>query len=386
MADLHKMAEIGKKGVDLLISDSTNALNEGMSISESKVDSALNDIFELYDTRRIIIATFASNIYRLKHIIETCHKHNRKICVFGRSMENNIEISLKGGYINHKDIIISAEEANALKPNEVTILCTGSQGEPLAALSRIADGTHKQIKLRPDDIVVFSSSPIPGNALSIGRTINKLYLKGVKVFTNTSFSDIHTSGHANIEELKLMIRLLMPKYLMPFHGDYRMLKNHANVGIECGIPKENTFVLKNGDTLSLKDHVITKSTPVIANDIYVDGNRLGEINAAVLRDRKIMATDGILVVIANIDIKSKELLIKPNITTRGFIQINENEDVIRRLEAIAANSINEKLKDNNPNFNDIKSYITTNLFNYIYESTGRKPIILPVILDVKRVR
>ena len=384
MADIHKMAEIGKNGVDLLISDSTNALNEGMSVSESKVDSALNDIFEMYETRRIIIATFASNIYRLKHIVETCYKHGRKICVFGRSMENNLEISLKGGYINHKDIIITPEEANSLKPGEVTILCTGSQGEPLAALSRIADGVHKQIKLRPDDIVVFSSSPIPGNALSIGRTINKLYLQGVKVFTNTSFSDIHTSGHANIEELKLMIRLLMPKYLMPFHGDYRMLKNHANIGIECGIPKENTFVLKNGDVLSLKNHVITKSTPIIANDIYVDGNRLGEINGAVLRDRKIMASDGILVVIANVDIKKKELLIKPNITTRGFILINENEDVIRKLESIAANAITEKLKDQTTNFNDIKSQITSDLFNYVYETTGRKPIILPVILDVKR--
>ncbi len=385
MADIHKMAELGKKGVDLLISDSTNALNEGMSVSESKVDNALNGIFEKYKTRRIIIATFASNIYRLKHIVETCYKHNRKICVFGRSMENNIEISLKGGYINHKDIIITPEEANDLKPGEVTILCTGSQGEPLAALSRIADGAHKQIKLRPDDIVVFSSSPIPGNALSIGRTINKLYLQGVKVFTNTSFSDIHTSGHANIEELKLMIRLLMPKYLMPFHGDYRMLKNHANIGIECGIPKENTFVLKNGDVLSLKNHVITLSSPIVANDIYVDGNRLGEINGAVLRDRKIMASDGILVVIANIDIKKRELLIKPNITTRGFILINENEAVIRKLESIAANAINEKLADPTSNFNDIKNQITSDLFSYVYETTGRKPIILPIILDVKRV-
>lgn len=385
MADIHKMAELGKKGVDLLISDSTNALNEGMSVSESKVDNALNGIFEKYKTRRIIIATFASNIYRLKHIVETCYKHNRKICVFGRSMENNIEISLKGGYINHKDIIITPEEANDLKPGEVTILCTGSQGEPLAALSRIADGAHKQIKLRPDDIVVFSSSPIPGNALSIGRTINKLYLQGVKVFTNTSFSDIHTSGHANIEELKLMIRLLMPKYLMPFHGDYRMLKNHANIGIECGIPKENTFVLKNGDVLSLKNHVITLSSPIVANDIYVDGNRLGEINGAVLRDRKIMASDGILVVIANIDIKKRELLIKPNITTRGFILINENEAVIRKLESIAANAINEKLADSTSNFNDIKNQITSDLFSYVYETTGRKPIILPIILDVKRV-
>ena len=384
MADIHKMARIGEKGVDLLISDSTNALNEGISISETKVDNALNDIFDKYITRRIIIATFASNIYRLKHIIETCYNHGRKICVFGRSMENNIKISIEGGYINHSDILIEPEEANSLKPGEVAILCTGSQGEPLAALSRIANGTHKQIKLRPDDIVVFSSSPIPGNALSIGNTINKLYLQGVKVYTNTSLNEIHTSGHANMEELKLMIRLIKPKYLMPFHGDYRMLKSHANLGVECGIPKENTFVLQNGDVLSLHKHVITKSTPVTASDIYVDGNRLGEINSAVLRDRKIMASDGILVVIANIDMKKRELLIHPNITTRGFVLINENEALIKKIESIAEKVIVEKLKELNVTFNDIKSQITTELFPYIYELTGRKPIILPVILDIKK--
>ena len=386
MADLHKMARIGEEGVDLLISDSTNALNEGISISETKVDNALNDIFDKYSSNRIIIATFASNIYRLKHIVETCYNHGRKICIFGRSMENNIKISIEGGYINHSDILIEPEEANNLKPNEVTILCTGSQGEPLAALSRIANGTHKQIKLRPDDVVVFSSSPIPGNALSIGNTINKLYLQGVKVFTNTSLNEIHTSGHANIEELKLMIRLIKPKYLMPFHGDYRMLKNHANIGVECGIPKENTFVLQNGDVLNLKNHVITKGSPVVTSDVYVDGNRLGEINGAVLRDRKIMASDGILVVIANIDMKNKELLIHPNITTRGFVLINENEALIKKIETMAEKVITEKLKEPNVTFNDIKSQITAELFPYIYELTGRKPIILPVILDIKKDR
>ena len=386
MADLHKMARIGEEGVDLLISDSTNALNEGISISETKVDNALNDIFDKYSSNRIIIATFASNIYRLKHIVETCYNHGRKICVFGRSMENNIKISIEGGYINHSDILIEPEEANNLKPNEVTILCTGSQGEPLAALSRIANGTHKQNKLRPDDVVVFSSSPIPGNALSIGNTINKLYLQGVKVFTNTSLNEIHTSGHANIEELKLMIRLIKPKYLMPFHGDYRMLKNHANIGVECGIPKENTFVLQNGDVLNLKNHVITKGSPVVTSDVYVDGNRLGEINGAVLRDRKIMASDGILVVIANIDMKNKELLIHPNITTRGFVLINENEALIKKIETMAEKVITEKLKEPNVTFNDIKSQITAELFPYIYELTGRKPIILPVILDIKKDR
>ncbi len=384
IADLHKMARIGEEGVDVLISDSTNALNEGISLSEAKVDNALNDIFDKHITQRIIIATFASNIYRLKHIIETCYNHGRKVCVFGRSMENNIKISIEGGYIEHPDILIEPEEANNLKPQEVTILCTGSQGEPLAALSRIANGTHKQIKLRPDDIVVFSSSAIPGNAMSIGNTINKLYLQGVQVYTTQSLSDIHTSGHANIEELKLMIRLIKPKYLMPFHGDYRMLKNHANIGIDCGIPKENTFVLKNGDVLSLDNHVITKDTPVQASDVFIDSNRLEEINSAVLHDRKIMASDGILVVIANIDMKNKELLIHPNITTRGFVLVNENEELIKKIESMAEKIIIEKLREGNVSFNDIKSQITADLFPYIYELTGRKPIILPVILDIKR--
>ena len=328
MANLYKMACLGHEGVDLLISDSTNALNEGFSNSESVVDETLGEMFEKYKTNRIIIATFASNIYRVKHIFETCYKHNRKICIFGRSMENNINISLNAGYIDHKELLVSPEEANNLKPGEVTILCTGSQGEPLAALSRISNGTHKQIKLRPDDIVIFSSSAIPGNALSISKTINKLYLQGVKVYTNNTLTDLHTSGHANEEEIKLMIRLIKPKYLMPFHGDYRMLKRQADIGINCGIPKENTFILKNGDSLVLKNHVITKGESMPGADVYVDGNRIGEVGSAVLKDRKIMANDGILVVIANIDMHKKELLIKPNITTRGFILVNENEELI----------------------------------------------------------
>ena len=384
MADLHKMARIGEKGVDLLISDSTNALNEGMSVSESKVDDALFEIFDQHAYNRIIIATFASNIYRLKHIVETCYKHNRKICVFGRSMENNIDISIRGGYIDHKDIFISAEEANALKPNEVCILCTGSQGEPLAALSRIANGTHKQIHLRPDDIVVFSSSPIPRTALSISKTINKLYLRGVKVYTTSLFRDLHTSGHANQEELKLMIRLIKPKYLMPFHGEYRMLKMHANIGIECGIPKENTFIVKNGDILTMVDHEIKKDGHIQVNDVYVDGNRIGEVSTQVIRDRRIMSNDGILVVIANIDMKNRKLLIRPNITTRGFILVNENEELIHKIENLATKAIHTKLNDPSASFNDIKSQITADLYPAIYELTGRKPIILPVILDIKR--
>lgn len=384
MADLYKMATLGHEGVDLLISDSTNALNDGYSASESKVDGALGEMFDRYKNNRIIIATFASNIYRLKHIFETCYKHNRKICIFGRSMENNINISINGGYINHKELLVSPEEANNLKPNEVTILCTGSQGEPLAALSRISNGTHRQIKLRPDDIVIFSSSAIPGNALSISKTINKLYLKGVQVYTNKALADLHTSGHANEDELKLMIRLIQPKYLMPFHGDYRMLKRHANIGIECGIPKENTFVLKNGDSLSLVDHKITRSESMPGDDIYVDGNRIGEIGSAVLKDRQMMARDGILVVIINVDMKKHELLIKPNITTRGFILINENEDLLKKIEEKANSILKKELSDKRSTFASIKSNLTNELYTYIVKLTGRNPIILPIIIDIKR--
>ncbi len=384
MSNLYKMACLGEEGVDLLIGDSTNALNEGFSTSESVVDETLGEMFDKCKTNRIIIATFASNIYRIKHIFETCYKHNRKICIFGRSMENNINISLNAGYINHKELLVTPEEANNMKPGEVAILCTGSQGEPLAALSRISNGTHKQIKLRPDDVVIFSSSAIPGNALSITKTINKLYLKGVKVYTNSSLADLHTSGHANEEEIKLMIRLLKPKYIMPFHGDYRMLKHQADIGISCGIPKENTFILKNGDSLILKNHVITKGESYPGADVYVDGNRIGEIGSAVIKDRKIMANDGILVVIINVNMKKRELLIKPNITTRGFVLVNENEELIHKIEDKAETIIKQDLQNPKTTFQSLKSDITEELYPFINNLTGRKPIILPIILDIKK--
>jgi len=382
MANLHKIADIGKRGVTLLLSDSTNALNEGISISESRVDEALAEIFAKHKGR-IIIATFASNIYRLKHIVDTCKRNGRKIATFGRSMETNIDISIQGGYIKHKDVFITPEEANNLPPHKVCLLCTGSQGEPLAALSRIADGDHRQISLQPDDVVIFSSSPIPGNALSISRTINKLYLKGVEVYTNTFLSDIHTSGHGNQEDLKLMIHLLNPKYFMPYHGEYRMLKSHADLAIECCIPKKNTFILSNGDVLSINKGKIEKNGTVPAGDIYVDGNRIGDIGNAVMKDRKVMANDGIVVVIANIDTNNHQLLGNPNITTRGFVLVNDNNALLKKLEEISKQAINSKI-NNKINYTEIKLEIINQLSPYIYEKTGRKPIILPVIMDIKR--
>ena len=383
MSNIHKMAKIGKKGVKLLLSDSTNALVEGFSKSEFKVDNALGDIFARH-TGRIIIATFASNIYRLKHIIETSKKNNRKVVLFGRSMETNVTIAVENGYIDGKDVILSAEEALKLKENEITILCTGSQGEPLAALSRIANGSHKQIKLLPNDLVVFSSSAIPGNGAYIARTINQLYLKGVKVLTNTSLNDIHASGHGNEEELKLMLRIIKPEYFMPMHGEFRMLKAHANLAIECGMPKENTFIMDNGDVLNITPKGVFKKGTVTAGDTYVDGNRIGDIGGIVIRDRILMANDGIVVLIVNINENTKELIGNVNITTRGFILVNENEELINKISNCASESIRKNIKTTKNNYNDLKTLLIQDVSPFIVKETGRKPLILPVFLEIKK--
>lgn len=382
MSNLHKMAKIGEKGVSVLMSDSTNALVPGVSLSESVVDENLGEIFSSCKDSRIILATFASNVYRIKHIMETCKKNKRKVALFGRSMENMVDVALKCGYFKDKDIVITAEEANHMKPNEVCLLCTGSQGEPLAALSRIASGTHRQITLMPDDVVIFSSSPIPGNGASVSKTINKLYKKGVKVFTN-AMSEIHSSGHANQEELKLMIRLFKPRYFVPYHGEFRMLKTHADLGVMCGVNKNNTFVLENGDVLNLRKGVVTPGGKVQAGEVYVDGSRIGEVGSAVIKYRILMSNNGILVIIANIDTENKVLLGTPAVTTRGYILVNENEDLIRDIQSISQGIINKCLKSKYFNYNDMKSEIINGLIPFLSDKTGRVPIILPIVMDVK---
>ena len=383
MADLHKIAELGKKGVKLLLSDSTNALSEGFSKSESSVDETLNDIVSRH-YGRVIIATFASNIYRIKHIVETCRKNNRQIVTFGRSMETSIEIALNNGLIKDKSIFIDANKAKSLKRNEVCILCTGSQGEPLAALSRIANGVHKQISLLNDDLVVFSSKPIPGNAASINRVINKLYLKGVKVFTYEEFSDIHTSGHAKQEELKLMLRLVKPEYFMPMHGEYRMLMAHKSLALDCDIPEENVFICKNGDVILLTNDGMKRGEPVTAGDVYVDGSRIGDVGSSIIKERKLMSRDGILLAIVNVNPLTRQLLIKPNVTTRGFIMVNENANLIDKIEKKVTQIVRESLSHNNYSYLDLKNQIILDLSPYISALTGRHPMILPVIMEVRQ--
>ena len=381
--DIHKIARIADEGITLLLSDSTNSFSPGSAKSESSVDDALNNIFPKH-LGRIIIATFASNIYRIKHIIETCKKNNRKVLVFGRSMEASIDISIKNGLIEDKGIFITTAQAKNFKKSEICILCTGSQGEPLAALSRIANGSHKQIKLLPDDLVVFSSSPIPGNADSINKIINKLYLKGVKVYTNSEFNDIHTSGHAKMDELKWMLRMTKPKYFMPMHGEYRMLKGHAKLAEEIGIPRENIFICENGDVLNLLDGKVIRNGKVQAGDVYVDGSRVGEIGSVVLKDRKLMSQDGILIAILNIDPFKRRLLLKPNVTARGFVLVNESPELMKQIENKLIEIVNSFFLRSTYTYTDLKNQIILELLPFINKLTGRHPIILPIIMEIKK--
>ncbi len=381
VANLGKIADIGNKGVTVLMSDSTNALLPGFSNSESVVDEALGEIFSENKNSRIILATFASNIYRLTHIVQTCKENNRKIVTFGRSMNTNIQIAIECGYIKDEDVFISSEEANKLDPSRVCLLCTGSQGEPLAALSRIANGSDKSITLLPDDVVIFSSSPIPGNALSINRTINKLYLKGAKVYTNASDSNVHTSGHARQDELKLLFRLVKPEYFMPMHGEYRMLLAHGDLATQCGVKEDNVFINKNGDVLAIKDGKVYRKGSIPINEIYVDGNRIGDVGATIIKDRKIMATDGVLVAILNLDIENKKMLIEPNITTRGFVVVNDNQELIKQIQDKTSEIINQELDKPSFSITDLKNRIILEVNSYIIELTGRRPIIMPVIFE-----
>ena len=384
MADIHKMARLGEEGVKLLLSESTNALIPGFSASESVVDQALGNVFAKEQTSRIILATFASNIYRIKHIVETCRENNRKIVVFGRSMENAKEIALKNGLLTDPTIFIDMNTARNLKKHEYMILCTGSQGEPLAALSRIASGTHKQVKLLPDDVIVFSSNPIPGNRASVNYVINKLYLKGVKVYTNEDDESLHTSGHARAGELQWMLRMLKPEYFMPIHGEYRMLKHHIELAKQCDVPLDHSFLCENGSVVALhKDGTVKRAGRVQAATVYVDGSRIGKVGSIVLKDRKIMSQDGILVTILNLDKKDHKLLIKPNITTRGFVLVNENQALIKDIENKVTEITNNALK-NKVNITDLKNLIILELSMYINKITGRRPMVLPVVMEVTK--
>ncbi|CAM29598.1 TPA: ribonuclease J1 [Streptococcus pyogenes] len=378
-ADLQRMAALGEEGVLCLLSDSTNAEIPTFTNSEKVVGQSILKIIEGIHGR-IIFASFASNIYRLQQAAEAAVKTGRKIAVFGRSMEKAIVNGIELGYIKvPKGTFIEPSELKNLHASEVLIMCTGSQGESMAALARIANGTHRQVTLQPGDTVIFSSSPIPGNTTSVNKLINTIQEAGVDVI-HGKVNNIHTSGHGGQQEQKLMLSLIKPKYFMPVHGEYRMQKVHAGLAMDIGIPKENIFIMENGDVLALTSGSARIAGHFNAQDIYVDGNGIGDIGAAVLRDRRDLSEDGVVLAVATVDFNTQMILAGPDILSRGFIYMRESGDLIRESQRVLFNAIRIALKNKDASIQSVNGAIVNALRPFLYEKTEREPIIIPMVL------
>ncbi|MFK5675859.1 MULTISPECIES: ribonuclease J1 [unclassified Ligilactobacillus] len=379
--NLQRMAKLGEEGVLCLLSDSTNAEIPNFTKSERWVGKSIRHIFETV-TGRIIFATFASNIARIQQAADAAVNRGRKIAVFGRSMEAAIVNGRELGYLNiPDDALVEPQEINHLPAEKVMILCTGSQGEPMAALSRIANGTHRQVSIQPDDTVVFSSSPIPGNTLSVNRVINELEAAGATVI-HGKINNIHASGHGGQEEQKLMLRLMKPKFFMPVHGEYRMLKIHTELAQQCDVPEENTFIMRNGDVLALTANSARRAGHISAGDVYVDGSGIGDIGNVVLRDRKILSEDGLVVVVATLDMKNHRVLAGPDLLSRGFIYMRESGELITAGRRRIYRTIKRSFKGENVTVNALKNAITADLQSFLYNKTGRHPMVLPMLVTI----
>lgn len=381
--NFQRMAQLGEEGVLALLSDSTNAEVPQFTKSERFVAGSLHNIITGIQGR-IIFATFASNLYRVSTAIQAAIDTGRKVAIFGRSMENGIQNGIDLGYLDVPEgLIVDAETINSLPPEKVMILCTGSQGEPLAALSRIANGTHRQIKLKPHDTVIFSSNPIPGNTLSVNQLINKLMEGGANV-VHGRINNVHTSGHGGQEELKLMVELAKPKYMIPVHGEYRMQVVHAYLAQQAGVPAENTFVLKNGEVVCFSPEGARIAGDIHVKDVFVDTSGAADVGNIVVRDRQILSEEGLVVAVATVDYKHKRVLAGPDILSRGFVYMRESQDLINAAQKHVYHVLKtEMAKSDKPKDSEIRKAIVENLQDFLYSRTERRPMILPMLIEKK---
>ncbi|MDI6709384.1 MAG: ribonuclease J [Thermoanaerobacterales bacterium] len=381
ITDLHRFSQVGERGVLVLLSDSTNVERPGYTESESAVGAMFDQVFGTAK-ERILVATFASNVHRLQQAITTAHKYNRKVAVVGRSMVNVVNIAHELGYLQiPPGTLVELEEANRLPRSQVVLLTTGSQGEPMSALTRMALSDHRQVEIVPGDSIIISASPIPGNEKLVARVIDHLFRRGANVYYEPA-SGIHVSGHPSQQELKLMISLVRPKFFVPVHGEYRMLKKHAELAREMGVPAENVFVPENGMVLEFTRKAGRVAGRVTAGRVLVDGLGVGDVGNIVLRDRKQLAQDGILIVVVTIDIENGMVLAGPDIVSRGFVYVRESEHLMDEARERVRATLDQCMQRKITEWATIKSETRDTLSKFLYEKTGRRPMILPIIMEV----
>ena len=384
MADLARLGQLGKEGVLALLSDSTNVEKPGYSTSESKVGESFDRLFNGC-TKRIIVTTFASNVHRLQQVINCAAKYGRKVGITGRSMENIIKVSTELGYLKiPKNTLVDLATLKTLPRQKQVVITTGSQGESMSALYRMAFSGHKQIEIGPEDRVIISASAVPGNERTVSNVINELFYKGADVIYD-KLSDLHVSGHACQEELKMMLALVRPKYFIPVHGEHRMLKKHAAIAIDMGMPAKNTIISEIGKTIELTQKSAKFGPTVTAGKVLVDGTGVGDVGAVVLRDRKVLAEDGMVVVVMNISSEDGSLVSGPDIITRGFVYVKESEELLKDLRRIALEALAHSDaigKGGRIDYSAIRNAVKHDMSGFLYKKTRRSPMILPVIMEI----
>ena len=380
--DLATLSEYGQKGVLALLSDSTNAERPGFTATEQKVAAGVRSLFARAQNKRIIIATFASNIYRVQQIIDLAVEDGRKVAFSGRSMVNNTAMAQELGYMHIPEgTLISIDEINQYPPEQVVLVTTGSQGEPLSALSRMASCSHRQVRVGPGDFIIISAKPIPGNEKSVTKIVNGLLLLGAEVIYEGMY-DVHVSGHACQEEQKLMLTLTRPKYFLPVHGEYKQLKKHAITAASLGIPTSNILIAENGSNIILSQDEMKLGEPVTAGAVMVDGLGVGDVGNVVLRDRKHLSEDGLVIIVATVDSKTGKVLAGPDLVSRGFVYVRENESLMDGAQSIVETALDRCVDEHVRDWNSVKTRVREALSSYIYRRTKRSPMILPILMEV----